>query len=462
MIQAFVGSGGKTTLLHSTADAYRAQGKSVFVTTTTHMFIEQDTLLTDDPDVILKQLEETGYVMAGIPEGNKINALSDETYHAVCAKADVVLVEADGSKQLPLKFPNSTEPVIPDNTDEIVVVCGLNAIGQKLSDVCHRPELVKSCLCANDDTVITPSHIKMLLTEGYLKPLAVKYPNIKLTVFPRHDGSLYQKVIACVLKNQGDVSLIQKEWFQPQPRLIICGGGHVARELCAMASYLDFSIKVIDDRADLVTKDHFPAAESLVCDAYDNLSKYLEKDACYVIVTPHHKGDYKCVSAILPTDYLYLGMIGSKGKVAAAFDKLRADGFTEQQINSIYAPIGLSIGAVTPAEIAVSILAQIIQVKSKHHVGSADRSLLEVSESGILAVIIEKHGSAPRGVGSMMFIGENRVLGSIGGGASENQAINDALSQPEYAVRKYVLNTSDAKNLDMVCGGEITVMFIPV
>ena len=103
MIQAVVGSGGKTTLIHRLAEEYRAQGKKVFVTTTTHMRAEPDTLLTDDPEPILRALEQTGYAMAGIPEGEKIRALSPATYAAVCARADEVLVEADGSRRLPLK-----------------------------------------------------------------------------------------------------------------------------------------------------------------------------------------------------------------------------------------------------------------------------------------------------------------------------------------------------------------------
>ena len=122
MIIAVVGSGGKTTLIKNLAQKYRAEGKTVLVTTTTHMFIEADTLLTDDADTILRALRETGYAMAGVPHGEKIKALSPETFEAVCAAADVVLVEADGSKHMPLKFPNATEPVIPEHTDQIIVV----------------------------------------------------------------------------------------------------------------------------------------------------------------------------------------------------------------------------------------------------------------------------------------------------------------------------------------------------
>ena len=206
MIIAFVGSGGKTTLLKQMAEEFLRQGKCVFITTTTHMFIEPDTLLTDDASSIIEVLHKNGIAMAGIPEGEKIKALSRETYEAVCQYADVVLVEADGSKRLPLKYPNATEPVIPENVDEIIVVCGLNAIGQKAGDVCHRLELVKSCLGIGDDTIITASHVQKLVTEGYLKPLKDAYPKAKITVAPRHDGSPYQCTIASLLRNEQDVS----------------------------------------------------------------------------------------------------------------------------------------------------------------------------------------------------------------------------------------------------------------
>ena len=120
MIRAIVGSGGKTTLLRKMADEYRSQGKKVFVTTTTHMFTEPDTLITDDAEKIIGELNEKGYVMAGAGNGEKICALSQATFDRVCAYADEVLVEADGSRRLPLKYPNESEPVIPENTDEII------------------------------------------------------------------------------------------------------------------------------------------------------------------------------------------------------------------------------------------------------------------------------------------------------------------------------------------------------
>lgn len=194
MITAVAGAGGKTSLIRELADRYREEGKTVFVTTSTHMFIEEHTLGTDDAEVILAQLQSTGFVMAGIPEGPKIRSLSRETYNAACRRAQEVLVEADGSKHMPLKFPNSTEPVIPENADRILVVCGLHALGQKAKDCCHRLELAKQLLDIDDDTIITPEIIKKLLEEGYRKPLRRSHPGIPLVLIPRHDGS--RKAIA--------------------------------------------------------------------------------------------------------------------------------------------------------------------------------------------------------------------------------------------------------------------------
>ncbi|MBQ5711484.1 MAG: putative selenium-dependent hydroxylase accessory protein YqeC, partial [Oscillospiraceae bacterium] len=349
MMIAVVGSGGKTTLIKNMAAQYRAEGKTVLITPSTHMFVEEDTLLTDDASTIIRALEETGLVMAGIPDGVKLKALPQETFEAVRSHADVVLVEADGSRMLPLKYPNATEPVIPENTDEIYVVCGLNAIGQKAKDVCHRLELVKECLGIGDDTVITPEHIQKLVKEGYLDPLRAAYPQAKIRVSPRHDGSLYQRSIASLLAHEQDVSVIRKEWFCPQPTLILCGGGHVSREVAAFAHRLDLSVTVIDDRPDAVTRERFPTADRLICDTYENLGSYLEPDACYVVVTPDHKADLQCVKTILPTRYRYLGMIGSRKKVASTMENLKNAGFSQEKISSIFAPIGLPIGAVTPA-----------------------------------------------------------------------------------------------------------------
>ena len=196
MVIAYAGSGGKTGFLKQRARECREAGMRVFITTSTRMYIEPDTLLTDDAGAIIRRMEETGWAMAGMPYGEKFGPLPEETYRRVCEAADVVLVEADGSKRLPLKFPGEGEPVIYDNVDEIIVVCGLQAIGKPAREVCHRLELVKKCLGIRDETVITAGHIRRLVWEGYVRPLRERYPQKHIIVQPNHDGSPEQIVLA--------------------------------------------------------------------------------------------------------------------------------------------------------------------------------------------------------------------------------------------------------------------------
>ena len=465
MVKAVVGSGGKTTLIHNLAKQYVQQGLKVFVTTTTHMYIEEDTLLSDNAREIIAKLEQDGYVMAGVVEPKdtgKIKALSKETYDSVCSVADVVLVEADGSRHMPIKFPKETEPVIYDNFEEIIVVCGLEAIGRKAKDVAFRLELVKKCLGIEDDTIITPQHIQKLVTEGYLKPLAEKYPHKTVIVHPTTDGSLYQKTLASLMKSGADVSLVKEEWFESRPKLVICGAGHVASDLAKIASCLDFNIKIIDDRAEFANKERFPFADTVICDSFDNLDKYLENNAYNVVVTRGHKADFDCVKKILDIPYKYIGMIGSKLKVKKTFENLMEAGVSEDAVKTIHAPIGLSIGAQTPAEIAVSILAEIIQEKNKGQYACCSSQLLSVDKNGVLCIIIEKSGSSPRGVGSMMFVSDDYIIDSIGGGPVELAAITDARSCNEVMVKKYDLSNEESEKLGMICGGTNTVLFVPV
>lgn len=462
MIKAVVGAGGKTTLIRRLAQRYLAEGQKVFVTTSTHMLIEEDTLLSDDADEIIRELEEKRYVMAGVRENQKIRALSVETYYKVCQRADVVLIEADGSKHMPIKFPAPHEPVIYDNVDEIIVVCGLHAMGQKACNVAQRLELVKECLKIEDDTRIDAVHIQKLVEKGYVKPLREKYSEKTITIEPNHDDSLYQRAVASLLKAQMDVSLIREEWFMPQPHLIICGGGHISCDLVKIASCLDFHIKVIDEREEFATAERFPLADEVICDTFDHLEQYLEPQGYYVVVTRGHKDDFQCVKTILSHSYEYLGMIGSKRKVKKTFEDLQREGATQEQIQTIHAPIGLDIKAITPAEIAVSILAEIISEKNGKQSASASRELLEVQGHGTLCVIIEKTGSSPRGVGSMMFVSEEKIIGSIGGGRIEFVAIEEAKKHPKAMVRRYELNNRESENLGMICGGSNTVLFLPI
>lgn len=205
MILAVIGAGGKTGLVHALARRCRVQGRRVFVTTTTHMFIEPDTLICDDPDVICRELDRCGYVMAGTGAGGKIGPLSRACYEAVCARADVVLVEADGARHRAVKVPGPGEPVIPENADCIVLVLGLHALGRTLREAAHRPEAAAGLLGVDADTRITPEHILQMAQEGYMKPLARRFPEKKLLFWPAQDGSPAHRAAADYLSARMNV-----------------------------------------------------------------------------------------------------------------------------------------------------------------------------------------------------------------------------------------------------------------
>lgn len=463
MITAVVGAGGKTSLVHALAAEYRKAGKRVFVTTTTHMFIEPDTLLTDDPAPIIEQLEQTGYAMAGLPQGKeKLCPLSEATYTAVCAAADEVLVEADGARHMAVKVPGPNEPVIPGNVEKIIVVCGMHALGKPLSQVAFRQAEVMRCLGVDGDTIITPAHVQKMVQKGYVEPLKEQFPKAEIRVHAAGGVTLYQRAVGALLEAGMDVSLIQEDWFAPKPCLVICGGGHVALELAEFASRLDFRVRVLDDRECFANADRFPMAQQVVCDSHDNLRRHLVPGAYYVVVTPGHENDFLCVKTILGSEYRYLGMIGSRAKVAKTFDRLRGEGIPQEKIDTVHAPIGLAIGAQTPGEIAVSILAQIIQEKNSRSGASVSRELLESQISGVLCIIIGKTGSGPRGVGSMMLVTQEGTLDTIGGGSVEYAAIQDARQDPSPAIRSYNLSNEEGSRLGMICGGTNRVLFLPV
>lgn len=462
MITCVVGSGGKTTYIHELANAYKKQGKSVFITTTTHMYKEPGTLVTDDPNEIIACLNENQFAFAGMAceEDSKIQALSLETFHQIIPYADEILIEADGSRGLPLKVPGPSEPVILPECDCVIVVSSLHALKKPAHDVIHRLPYALPLLGISKDATVTPSHIQTLLRKGYLEPLMNQSYTTKIHI--THDGSLYQRALASLLEANMDVSILNPDWFADKPRLFICGAGHVAKELADIASFLDFRIQVMDKRSEFANKERFPQIEKVICDSFDHLSSYFEDNSYYAVVTPGHEDDYTCVKQILDSSFAYLGMIGSRKKVATTYEKLAAAGFSKEAIDSIHAPIGLAIGAVTPGEIAISILAEIIEIKNKKSVASISTDLLQTKETGTLCIIIDKTGSAPRGIGSMMLVTKDSQIDTLGGGAIENQVIIDARSIKTPCIKEYNLGPSDSAKLGMICGGTNKILFIPL
>ncbi len=153
--------------------------------------------------------------------------------------------------------------------------------------------------------------------------------------------------------------------INPKPHLIVLGGGHIALPLVNLGKMLDYKVSVVDDRLSFANKSRFWQADQVLYEDFRKAIRQLKFDSStyVIIVTRGHRHDKTCLEEILvQPKAAFVGMIGSRRKVAALFREISADGFTKEQLQSIYTPIGLDIGAQTPEEIAVSIMAEIIMV----------------------------------------------------------------------------------------------------
>lgn len=166
---AVIGAGGKTSAIFRMAEEFTAADRRVIITTTTRMYREPGILATTAEEA-RQQLENQSIVMVGCPaEAGKIAGLEDAQLQELAHVADILLIEADGSKRLPLKVPAAHEPVVPAGVDRIILVAGLSGIGESLSQSCHRAELVCEILKVPMDHVINQEDIGVILKEGYLR-----------------------------------------------------------------------------------------------------------------------------------------------------------------------------------------------------------------------------------------------------------------------------------------------------
>lgn len=161
----------------------------------------------------------------------------------------------------------------------------------------------------------------------------------------------------------GGIELYVERWA-PSPELVIVGAGHVAQPLATVGRLLDFRVVVLDDRPELATPERFPDADRVVVADFDHpfADVTVGPRTSLVLVTRGHRHDYDCLKALAATGVVpaYMGMIGSRRRVRAAFEQLAAEGVEAAWLARIHAPLGLDIGAETPAEIAIAVGAEIV------------------------------------------------------------------------------------------------------
>jgi xanthine dehydrogenase accessory factor len=262
------------------------------------------------------------------------------------------------------------------------------------------------------------------------------------------------------------------ECIGKQKHLVICGAGHVSKAVIMLAKSIGFYVTVIEDRplfADMARKQQ---ADVVICDDFVKALKELDsdKDTYFVIATRGHRWDKECLYEILQKKYAYVGMMGSQRRVLLLKENLLEEGISKDRLNELHSPIGISIGAETPEEIAVSIIAEIVQEKNKikkitgYHSKLISSLTSEDNREMILATIVKRRGSAPREIGTKMLVFANgETVGTIGGGCMESEIIRKCRvmlqdKESECKICEVDMTGRDAEEEGMVCGGTIEVL----
>jgi xanthine dehydrogenase accessory factor len=155
------------------------------------------------------------------------------------------------------------------------------------------------------------------------------------------------------------------EPLDPSPRLLVVGAGHISQHVARMAADVGFRVRVLDDRETFANRERFPSADEVSVAEIEAFlaAAELPPSAYVVVVTRGHTHDLAAMRALAGRPLHYVGMIGSRAKVARIFDALAGEGTPAEWLSRVHAPVGLQIGAITPEEIAVSIVAELIAVR---------------------------------------------------------------------------------------------------
>ncbi|MBP1927428.1 xanthine dehydrogenase accessory factor [Sedimentibacter acidaminivorans] len=315
-------------------------------------------------------------------------------------------------------------------------------------------------------TIISGENIgdKILLSEGkivFSNSNTVDWDNI-ISFIPTNNKSQ-------VLTINGNK--VYFEFIRQSYNVVVCGAGHISMAIIKMCKILDLNVTVIDDRLNFANDAIRAGANNVICEpfekALDNI--YGDNGTFFIIVTRGHRYDQTCLEKIINKENAYIGMIGSKVRVRKVLDYLEEKGIQQVKLNNIYTPIGLKIGAETPAEIAVAIMAEIIEVKNKE-IGSSTYSdelltaLFSENYYNIpkaIVTIVSRKGSAPREIGTKMAVlKDGTMIGTIGGGCVESSIRQSAFSCIDNQKCKLIqvdMTGREAEDEGMVCGGIVEI-----
>ncbi len=295
------------------------------------------------------------------------------------------------------------------------------------------------------------------------------------------DEVLWDEIIQNIPENKKSQILainnqkVYYEFLRQSHKAVVCGAGHISMSIIKMCKLLDLPVTVIDDRLTFVNNALEAGADKVVCESFENALADIQGDAgtFFIIVTRGHRYDQVCLEKIINKENAYIGMIGSRLRVKKVLDYLEEQGISREKLDKVYTPIGLRIGAETPAEIAVAIMAEIIEVKNKKTgLNTYNDELIEYilnkknTIPKALVTIVSRKGSSPRDVGTKMIISKDGTMtGTIGGGCVEADIRQTALSCMDNGKCKLVkvdMTGIEAEDDGMVCGGIIELFVEPI
>ena len=264
------------------------------------------------------------------------------------------------------------------------------------------------------------------------------------------------------------------ERFGAVPQLVVCGGGHVAAAVVKFAKLLGLPVTAMDDREEYAAQLRAAGADPVLCAPFAQAltSVHGSSETYFVVVTRAHAFDVDCLQLILQKPAAYVGMMGSRGRAALVRRQLLEAGLDAERVEALHAPIGLAIGSQTAEEIALSILAQIVQIKnSRPQTEGFPQNILDAmakSEAqqtpAVLATVIARHGSTPREVGAkLLLLPDGQNVGSVGGGIMEYHVLQTArtMLSGKGPVMQCLQLSADGKNDDAsiaACGGSMEVL----
>jgi len=267
------------------------------------------------------------------------------------------------------------------------------------------------------------------------------------------------------------------EYIHKKHSVVVCGAGHISIPIIKMCQLLDLPVTVIDDRLTFTNNARLAGANHVICEPFEEALRKIEGDkgTFFIIVTRGHRYDQICLENITKKENAYIGMIGSRSRVSKVLRYLETEkGIPREKLDRVYTPIGLDIGAETPAEIAVAIMAEIIEVKNK---GMEAASFTDEVLDGIIrdpyrdipkavVTIVSRKGSIPREVGTkMVVLKDGTMLGTIGGGCVEaniRQIALNCIDSGQCQLVKEDMTGRDAEEDGMVCGGIAELFVEPI